>query len=95
MDGWIVGLHALQAFAMLGPSQPNLSIHQAAETTVAEALLVFGELAAGGIKFHRAGSSAKFKQRRRQLPQDSPALHAFCRFLRPESASQVSRKDSK
>ena len=34
----------------------------ATESQVAEALLRFGELAPGGIKFHRQG--AKFKQRR-------------------------------
>ena len=31
----------------------DLFYFQAAETTVADALLVFGELAAGGVKFHR------------------------------------------
>ena len=58
---------------------------QATEAQVAEALLQFGEIAAGGIKFHRQG--AKFKQRRGRLPPDGLALHAFCRFLRPASAS--------
>jgi hypothetical protein len=57
----------------------------ASELQVAEALLVFGELAPGGIKFHRQG--AKFKQRRVRMPPDGLALHAFCRFLRPASAS--------
>lgn len=58
---------------------------QATEAQVAEALLQFGEIAAGGIKFHRQG--AKFKQRRGRLPPDGLALHAFCRFIRPASAS--------
>ena len=59
----------------------------ATEVQVAEALLQFGELAAGGIKFHRQG--AKFKQRRGRMPPEGLALHAFCRFLRPVSASQA------
>ena len=58
---------------------------QATEGQVAEALLMFGELASGGIKFHRQG--AKFKQRRVRMPPDGLALHAFCRFLRPQSAT--------
>ena len=57
----------------------------ATEIQVAEALLTFGELAPGGIKFHRQG--AKFKQRRVRMPPDGLALHAFCRFLRPNSAA--------
>jgi uncharacterized OB-fold protein len=57
----------------------------ATELQVADALLTFGELAPGGIKFHRQG--AKFKQRRVRMPPDGLALHAFCRFLRPASAS--------
>ena len=35
---------------------------------MAEALLQFGEVAPGGIKFHRQG--AKFKQRRGRLPPE-------------------------
>ena len=31
--------------------------------------------------------SAKFKERRVRMPPDGLALHAFCRFLRPASAS--------
>uniref|UniRef100_A0A7S3RZ30 RanBP2-type domain-containing protein n=1 Tax=Emiliania huxleyi TaxID=2903 RepID=A0A7S3RZ30_EMIHU len=58
----------------------------ASEPQVAEALLVFGEVAPGGIKFHRQG--AKFKQQRRgRIPPEGLALHAFCRFVRPASAS--------
>ena len=82
-------LHGLAVSRPPRPSpNPDPKPNQAAETTVAEALLVFGEVAAGGVKFHRQG--AKFKQRRRQDPSDGLALHAFCRFLRPGSASQVS-----
>ena len=47
---------------------------------------MFGEVAPGGIKFHRQG--AKFKQQRRgRIPPEGLALHAFCRFVRPASAS--------
>lgn len=58
----------------------------ATETQVGEALGAFGDVAPGGIKFHRQG--AKFKQQRRgRLPPEGLALHAFCRFVRPTSAS--------
>jgi len=57
------------------------------EPQVAAALLVFGEVAPGGIEFHRPWVTVKQQQRRGRIPPESLPLHAFCRFVRPASAS--------
>ena len=58
----------------------------ASEQQLTDGMLQFGELVPGvAIKFHWQGT--KFKQRRGRPPPEGFALHAFCRFVCPASAS--------
>ena len=64
----------------------DLFYFQAAEATVADALLVFGELAAGGVKFHRQAHTplACYTPLTRCLYQVPPAgAHTLLSMLHP------------
>jgi hypothetical protein len=60
---------------------------QASEIDVAEAMSVFGEIAAGGIKFHKQHTKFKQQRRGRVAREGVVALHAFCRFVLAPSAT--------
>jgi len=65
---------------------------QASEIDVAEAMSVFGEIAARGIKFHKQHTKFKHQRRGGVAREGVVALHAFCRFVLAPSATMALRQ---